>query len=39
MSMSISIRFLSIFLDTLGATLLGNRLRGKGVIQAGKGTN
>ena len=30
--------FLSVLLDTLGASLLSNMLTGKGVIRAGKGT-
>ena len=30
--------FLSMFLRTLGASLLGNLLTGKGTISAGKGT-
>ena len=30
--------FLSMLLDTLGASLLGNMLAGKGVIRAGEGT-
>ena len=30
--------FLGMFLGTLGANLLGNRLTGKGTIRAGKGT-
>ena len=30
--------FLSLLLGTLGATLLGNILAGKGVIRAGEGT-
>ena len=31
-------RFLSMVLGTLGASLLGNMLAGKGVIRAGEGT-
>ena len=31
-------RFLSILLGTLGASLLGNLLTGKGVMRAGEGT-
>ena len=31
-------RFLSMLLGTLGASLLGNMLSGKGVIRAGEGT-
>ena len=31
-------RFLSLLLGTLGASLLGNMLAGKGVIRAGEGT-
>ena len=30
--------FLSMLLDTLGASLLGNLLTGKGTIRAGEGT-
>ena len=30
--------FLRILLDTLGASLLGNLLAGKGTIRVGKGT-
>ena len=30
--------FLSMLLDTLGASLLGNLLTGKGTVRAGKGT-
>ena len=30
-------RFLSIFLGTLGARLLGNLLAGKGIVRAGSG--
>ena len=31
--------FLSMLLGTLGATLLGNLLSGKGIIRAGSGNN
>ena len=31
--------FLSILLGTLGATLLGNLLSGKGIVRAGSGKN
>ena len=31
-------RFLSVLFGTLGATLFGNLLAGKGVLRAGKGT-
>ena len=31
--------FLSILLGTLGATLLGNLLSGKGIVRAGSGNN
>ena len=32
-------RFLSMLLGTLGATLLGNLLSGKGIVRAGSGNN
>ena len=32
-------RFLSMLLRTLGATLLGNLLSGKGIVRAGSGNN
>ena len=32
-------RFLSMLLDTLGASLLGNLLTGKGIVRAGSGNN
>ena len=31
--------FLSMLLETLGATLLGNLLTGKGIVRAGSGNN
>ena len=31
--------FLSMLLETLGATLLGNLLSGKGIVRAGSGNN
>ena len=31
--------FLSMLLDTLGASLLGNLLTGKGILRAGSGNN
>ena len=31
--------FLSMLLGTLGATLLGNLLSGKGIVRAGSGNN
>ena len=32
-------RFLSMLLGTLGASLLGNLLTGKGIVRAGSGNN
>ena len=32
------IRFLGMLLDTLGASLLGNMLAGKGIVRAGYGS-